>query len=500
MATPLPASPLSLRPSSYLELPARCYARLPPTPVTAPGLLRANRELAQALGIDAGTLEAADGVAVLAGNRVPEGLEPIALAYAGHQFGTWVPSLGDGRAILLGELTDAAGQRHDLQLKGAGPTPFSRMGDGRASLGPVIREYVVSEAMHALGIPTTRALAVVATGEPVLRQWGPEPGAILARTASSHLRVGTFEYFYRRDDTEAVRALADHALWRHDPDLMGASAPYRGLLERVIQRNARLIAAWMGVGFIHGVMNTDNTTLSGETLDYGPCAFMDAFHPDRVFSSVDLGGRYAYNQQPRIGHWNLAQLAECLLPLLGESEEVAVAAANEALETYPAAFEAAYHGILRAKLGLAGSRDGDIALAHDLLGEMARQRADFTLGFRRLADVRRDDAGADAPLRALFDDSTGLDAWLARYRHRLTAEARDDGARRAAMQAVNPRFIPRNHQVERVIHAAEAQGDLAPLDELLTAVTRPFDDQPELERYAEPPGPGEAVQATFCGT
>lgn len=500
MAAPLPESPLPLQRSSCLELPGRCYARLAPTPVAAPGLLRINHALAGALGVDADALAAPEGLAVLAGNTVPAGVEPIALAYAGHQFGSWVPSLGDGRALLLGELIDAGGRAHDLQLKGIGPTPFSRMGDGRAALGPVIREYVVSEAMHALGIPTTRALAMVTTGEPVLRQWGPEPGAILARTAASHLRVGTFEYFYRRGDGEAIRALADYALRRHDPDLAGTAVPYRSLLERVVQRTARLIAAWMGVGFIHGVMNTDNTTLSGETLDYGPCAFMDAFHPDTVFSSVDLGGRYAYNQQPRIGHWNLAQLAECLLPLLDEDEDAAVAAANEALEGYPAAFEAAYHAMLRAKLGLERAEDGDIDLAHQLLGEMARQRADFTLTFRRLAGLRRDDPGADASLRALFEDATGLDAWLARYRERLAAEARNDAGRGTAMRTVNPLFIPRNHQLERAIRAAEDDGDLTPLDELLTAITRPFEDQPTLDRYAAPPQPGEAVRATFCGT
>lgn len=500
MATPLPESPLPLRRSRYLELPGRCYARLAPTPVASPGLLRVNRALAGELGVDPEALAAPDGVAVLAGNTVPAGVEPIALAYAGHQFGSWVPSLGDGRALLLGELIDAGGGSHDLQLKGTGPTPFSRMGDGRAALGPVIREYVVSEAMHALGIPTTRALAMVTTGEPVLRQWGPEPGAILARTAASHLRVGTFEYFYRRGDGEAIRALADHALRRHDPDLAGTAAPYRGLLERVVQRTARLIAAWMGVGFIHGVMNTDNTTLSGETLDYGPCAFMDAFHPDTVFSSVDLGGRYAYNQQPRIGHWNLAQLAECLLPLLDEDEDAAVTAANEALEGYPTAFEAAYHAMLRAKLGLERARDGDIDLAHQLLGEMARQGADFTLTFRRLAELRRDAPAADAPLRALFEDASGLDAWLVRYRERLATEARGDAERGAAMRAVNPLLIPRNHQVERVIRAAEDDGDLTPLDALLAALARPFEDRPGVTEYAAPPQPGEAVRATFCGT
>ncbi|PWG64356.1 protein adenylyltransferase SelO [Spiribacter halobius] len=501
MATATAAQPaLPLEPSSYLALPEQCYARLAPTPVAAPSLLRLNQPLAAGLGLDAEALSAPEGVALLAGNALPPRSQPIALAYAGHQFGNWVPSLGDGRAILLGELRGLDGRSRDIQLKGSGPTPFSRMGDGRAALGPVIREYVVSEATHALGIPTTRALAVVTTGETVLRQWGPEPGAVLTRVAASHLRVGTFEYFYRRGDGDALQALADYAIRRHYPDLTEAPAPYAALLERVVERTAALIAAWMGVGFIHGVMNTDNTTLSGETLDYGPCAFMDDFHPDRVFSSVDIGGRYAYNQQPRIGHWNLAQFAECLLPLLAGDEEAAVERANAALDRYPAAFEQAYHRMLRAKLGLETERDGDVDLAHALLGEMARAGADFTLTFRRLSALGARPGDGDAALRAPFEDPSGLDAWLERYRERLAVEYRPEQERRRAMRASNPAVVPRNHHVEQVIRAAQEERDLAPLDSLLAAVTHPFEDTPDTPRWAEPPAPGEAVNVTFCGT
>lgn len=485
--------------NSYAQLPAVFYSKVRPTPVATPRLLRLNRPLADSLRLDAGWLRSADGVAMLAGNRVPAGADPLAMVYAGHQFGTWVPRLGDGRAVLLGDLVDRQGIRRDIQLKGAGLTPYSRMGDGRAVLGPVLREYVVSEAMFALGVPTTRALAMVASGEPVFREQ-PEPGAVLTRVATSHLRVGTFEYFYRRGDVDSLRTLADYAIDRHYPEAAAAENPYRALLEGVIARTAELIAAWMHVGFIHGVMNTDNMSIAGETLDYGPCAFMDAFHPSTVYSFVDQGGRYAYNQQPRIGDWNMMQFAETLLPLLAADPDDAVALAREALEAYPVHFEAAYHAGLRRKIGLAETAEGDIDLINDLLSRMAAQRADFTLTFRLLADARAEDSTRDEPVRGRFDNPESFDAWAQRWRRRLALETRGDDKRRADMRAVNPAFIPRNHQVQRAIDAATRDGDLTVLDELLHAVGTPYEDNPALDRYALPPEPNEVVRRTFCGT
>jgi len=491
-------TPLSLV-NSYLELPPACYAHVEPTPVAQPRLLRLNRPLAEHLGLDPAALASPAGVEVLAGNRVPDGASPLALAYAGHQFGNWVPSLGDGRAVLLGEAVDRDGVRRDLQLKGAGLTPFSRMGDGRASLGPVIREYLVSEGMAGLGIATTRALAMVASGESVYRQ-AVEPGGVLTRVAASHVRVGTFEYFYRRGDYDAVRALADYVIERHYPELADAEQPYRALLEVVSQRQAELIADWLRVGFIHGVMNTDNVSLAGETIDYGPCAFMDTYHPMTVFSSIDMQGRYAYNQQPQIGHWNLTQFAETLLPLLADDQDSAVASAREALAVYPKAFEARYHADLRAKIGLEQTRDGDLDLVSDLLKRMAEQRADFTLTFRRLADLGASDTSADARVRELFAEPEAFDAWAAQWRERLAAERRDDAERRQAMRAVNPAYIPRNHRVEQAINAAKADGDLTPIEELLTVLAEPYADHPELAHLAEPPQAHEVVPRTFCGT
>lgn len=485
--------------NSYARLPESFYARLAPTPVPAPQLLQLNHRLARQLGLDPHLLEAPAGVAVLAGNRVPETSEPLAMAYAGHQFGAFVPQLGDGRAVLLGELVDAAGVRRDMHLKGAGRTPFSRGGDGRAVLGPVIREYLGSEAMAALGIPTTRALAMVTTGQSHLRE-GLEPGAILTRVARSHVRVGTFEYFAARDDYDAVRTLADYVIRRHYPEVAAADRPYADLLQRVARRTGELLASWMMVGFIHGVMNTDNMSVAGETIDYGPFAFMDAYHPDTVFSSIDVGGRYAFNQQPRMAYWNLAQLATALLPLLGGSREAGVARAEEALQGYVERFEQVYEAGLRAKLGLAEARQGDRELAHDLLREMALQRADFTLTFRRLGETHGGDASADAPVRELFDDPAGFDAWAMRWRQRLAAEARDEADRRRAMRAVNPAWVLRNHLAQRAVDAATRDRNLGPFEDLLTVLAAPFDEHPGLERYGRPPRPGEEVLVTFCGT
>ena len=484
--------------NTYARLPARFFARVAPTPVRAPRLVRVNAPLATRLGLDPAWLAGEEGVAVLAGNHVTETTEPLATAYAGHQFGNFVPQLGDGRAILLGEFVDRAGVRRDLQLKGAGRTPFSRGGDGRAALGPVLREYVVSEAMAALGIPTTRALAVVVTGEAVRRE-EMLPGAILTRVASSHIRVGTFQFFAARGDVDGLRALADYVIARHYPDAARVEQPYVALLDGVIRAQASLIAAWMLVGFIHGVMNTDNMAVAGETIDYGPCAFLDAYDPAAVFSSIDAYGRYAYFRQPAIGQWNLARLAECLLPLLAEDTDAAIAAAMEALDAYTSLFEQAYQNGLRRKLGLRTEREGDAELGRELLEAMQASGADFTLTFRRLSEESADD-DKDGGVRDLFADPTAYDAWAVRWRRRLAQEPTDAAARRRAMLAVNPAYIPRNHRVEAVIRAAVDDDDFAPFHELVTVLSRPFDAQPAFAHYADPPAARERVLRTYCGT
>jgi len=483
--------------NSYARLPERFFARLSPVPVAQPRLIRVNEALARTLGLEPQRLSAPDGVLALAGNRVPQGAEPLAMAYAGHQFGNWVPQLGDGRAILLGEVRAADGERYDIQLKGSGPTPFSRNGDGRAGLGPVLREYIVSEAMAGLRIPTTRSLAMVATGEQILRQEGPVPGAVLTRVSRSHVRVGTFEYFGNRGDEDAVRLLADYAIARLYPDAANAEQPYRALLDGVIARTAALIASWQLVGFIHGVMNTDNASIAGETIDYGPCAFMDAYDPATVFSSIDRGGRYAYGNQPRIAHWNLVRFAQALLPLLGPDEDAALKAAQDAINAYPVQFEAAYHAGLGAKCGLAQSREGDLPLIGELFRHMKDGHADFTLTFRYLCDSAEQ---IDDGLRSLFDNASALDVWLAKWRERLALETVAPADRAASMRAVNPKYIARNHRVEAVIAAAQERADFAPLDELLNVLSAPFDDRPEFAAYADPPRPEEVVLQTFCGT
>ena len=484
--------------NSYVRLPDRFYASVLPTPVAAPRLVKVNSELATRLGIDPATLASPEGVEVHAGNRIASGSEPIAAAYAGHQFGQFVPQLGDGRAILLGEVVDRDGVRRDIQLKGSGPTPFSRRGDGRAALGPVLREYLVSEAMAALGIPTTRALAAVTTGQPVLRE-DVLPGAVLTRVASSHIRVGTFQFFAARGDTEALRALADHAIARHYPEAAGAENPYRALLEGVVRRQGALIAQWMPVGFIHGVMNTDNMSIAGETIDYGPCAFMDAYDPATVFSSIDRQGRYAYGNQPAIGLWNLTRLAESLLPLLDANEDKAIAEAQQALSLYADSFNGAHLGGLARKIGLDRVRDGDAELIQDLLDRMAKNKADFTLTFRRLADAATDE-GADGVVAALFETPADFHEWAAAWRRRLAGETGDAAARRTAMQAVNPAYIPRNHRVEAAIEAAEERSDFAPFEELLEVLAKPFEERTQFAAYAEAPPPSDLPYRTFCGT
>jgi len=484
--------------NSYARLPERFYVRLAPTPVAAPRLIKLNTALAAELGLDAKALASPQGVAVLAGNRIAPGSEPIALAYAGHQFGNFVPQLGDGRAVLLGEIVGRDGIRRDIQLKGSGPTPFSRRGDGRAALGPVLREYIISEAMAALGIPTTRSLAAVTTGEPVMRETAL-PGAVLTRVASSHIRVGTFQFFAARGDVEALRSLADHAIARHFPDVRGPDArregqPYRALFDRVIARQAELIARWMLVGFIHGVMNTDNCSIAGETIDYGPCAFMDAYNPETVFSSIDHGGRYAYGHQPRIAHWNLARFGETLLPLLADDSDAALAIANESLGAFQACYAEALIGGMRRKLGLFSEEEGDGALAQDLLNVMSDGEADFTLTFRRL------DPELDAGVLTLFKNPDAYDAWAVRWRERLAREPQDAAARRLAMRSANPAYIPRNHRVEAALAAAVEREDFAPFEELLKVLARPFEDRAEFASYAEPPPADQRVCQTFCGT
>ena len=482
--------------NSYSRLPERFYARVTPAQVPAPRLVQLNEPLARELGLDPTLLRSESGVQVLSGNRVPAGADPLAMAYAGHQFGNWVPQLGDGRAVLLGEVIDTAGVRRDIQLKGAGRTPFSRMGDGRAVLGPALREYIVSEAMTALGIPSTRGLAVVTTGDLVRRE-GPKPGAVFTRVATSHVRIGTFEYFANRGDQEAVKTLADYVIGRHYPQAADGGQPYLALLRAVIARTAMLIARWQCVGFIHGVMNTDNMSIAAETIDYGPCAFMDHYDPRTVYSSIDHAGRYAYLNQPRIAQWNLARLALSLLPLLDADENAAIAAAQEALSGFVAAFEDAYRTELLAKLGISSARDGDESFVQELLELMASQRADFTLTFRRLTH-RAADAQAGAALQALFADPAPLQAWVERWQSRLQGEPPGDPV--ARMRRHNPAFIPRNHRVQAVIEAAEEQADFAPLRQLLAVLSHPYEDQPAFEAFSLPPEPHEVVQATFCGT
>lgn len=487
--------------NSYARLPEAFYARQPPRGAKAPRLLRLNRPLAAELGFDPASRTDAEWGAIFAGNDPLPGAEPIAMAYAGHQFGQFVPQLGDGRAQLLGEVVDRAGRRRDIQLKGAGRTRFSRGGDGLAALGPVLREYIVSEAMHALGVPTTRALAAVATGEPVMRE-AFLPGGVLTRVAASHVRVGTFQYFAARGDVASTRQLADYVITRHYPELQGHATPCLALLETVAARQMALVARWMGLGFIHGVMNTDNVSIAGETLDYGPCAFIDTYHPDTVFSSIDQFGRYAYAQQPRIAQWNMARFAECLLPLIDDDKDAAVARATEVLQEAAARMEVEWLAVLRAKLGLQQQEeDDDRALIQGLLQQMQTQEADFTLAFRALADALEAPEPKAAPeLARVFADTEALAPWLDRWRARLAREDADPAETAQRLRAVNPRYIPRNHQVEAVISAAVEREDFVPFHAMVEAMADPFSQREAAEPYATPPKPEERVTQTFCGT
>ena len=474
---------------TYAALGGDFAAPARPTPVPAPRRLAWNGALADSLGLP-GHWQAQAGE-LFSGNALPVGARPVALAYAGHQFGHFVPQLGDGRAILLGEWLAPDGRRYDLQLKGAGPTAFSRRGDGRAAIGPVLREFLVSEAMHALGVPTTRALAAVATGEMVVRDQ-ILPGAVLTRVAASHVRVGSFQFFAARGDDAGVRALADHVIARHYPELAGADDPYLALLVAVAARQAALVAKWMHLGFIHGVMNTDNMAVSGETIDYGPCAFLDEYHPAKVFSSIDRHGRYAYGNQPPIAQWNLARLAECLLPLFARQGDEGVADARAAIEGFAGQYQRAWLEGLRPKLGLATAQDEDEALGRDFLAALEAVEADYTLSFHALAGALGDAAGG-------LPRTPAMDAWLARWRGRLATEARPADDVRGMLRAANPAVIPRNHQVEAAL-AAAAGGDLQPFEALLAAVRRPFDDGPAQQPFMAPPEPAQRVTQTFCGT
>jgi uncharacterized protein YdiU (UPF0061 family) len=486
MVEVLPATRFS---NSFVDLPGHFYAHQAPAPVAAPRLVMFNTALAAVLGLD---MDAAEAARVFAGNELPAGARPIAMAYAGHQFGGFVPQLGDGRAILLGEVIGQDGKRRDIQLKGAGRTPFSRGGDGRAALGPVLREYLMSEAMHALGIPTTRALAAVTTGE-IVRRDRALPGAVFTRVSASNIRVGTFQYFAARGDEDALRRLADYVIARHYPHLREEANPYLSLLKAVVETQASLIARWMRIGFIHGVMNTDNMAVSGETIDYGPCAFMDKYDPGTVFSSIDHAGRYAYGNQPGIAQWNVTRFAETLLPLLDANEQRGIAMATEVIHGFADLFADFWLAGMRRKLGLQTARDEDRALVQDLLDMMQQDEVDFTLLFRGLCE---DSARA----AALFKNPARFNAWAAAWRRRLALETPDVSARAAMMRAANPAYIPRNHMVEQALAAAVEQADFGPFHELYNVLQTPFEEQPGRDLYAAPPLPGELIYQTFCGT
>ena len=474
---------------TYAELPRLFHAVAPPTPVREPRLVLLNHPLAIELGLDPEALDTTEGAKIFAGAALPEGARPLAQAYAGHQFGHFT-ALGDGRAILLGEQVTPSGARKDVQLKGAGPTAFSRRGDGRAALGPMLREYLVSEAMHALGIPTTRSLAVAATGEPVYRE-AVLPGAVLTRVAASHLRVGTMQWAAAHQDVDATRALADYTIARHYPDLGEAPDRHLALFQAIVERQAALVARWQLVGFIHGVMNTDNMVLSGETINYGPCAFMDAYDPATVFSSIDHGGRYAYGNQPPIAQWNLARLAEAMLPLFGPEVEPAVERARAVLDAFVDRYETAWLDGMRRKLGLFTEEAGDKQLIDELLAWMHEHSADFTNTFRM---ITRGQTGESAT-----DVRQGLGAWHARLESRRARQQQDRSAASELMRRHNPAFIPRNHLVEEALTAATTAGDLAPLHRLLDVVRNPYDHDRDLPAFVGPGPRGERYR-TFCGT
>ena len=495
--------------NSYVSLPSEFYTRIDPTPVRQAELIQYNENLGDALGISGVTpdvQDANDALDAFAGNKTPRGAEPLAMVYAGHQFGGFSSQLGDGRAVLLGEVIGKDGIRYDIQLKGSGRTPYSRGGDGRSALGPVLREYLVSEAMAKLGVPTTRALAVVTTGEEVARD-SLVPGGILTRVAKGFVRVGTFEYFLSQSNLEAIQQLADYEIERHYPKAKEADNPYVAFFAEVVASQAKLIAQWMGLGFIHGVMNTDNMSIAGETIDYGPCAFMDEFEHNRVYSSIDQQGRYAYSNQPQIGQWNLVRLAEAVLPLFfdkslegDEQVEASVKVAQDILNSYEGQYQAYWLRTFCNKLGLFKPQDGDASLATELLDIMEKSRADFTLTFHYLSHCERKLSDADEKLHALFSHSEALLAWMEKWRDRLSDESLSDAQRMKEMQAVNPVYIPRNHQVEAAIRAAEDHHDFSVFNTLHDVLQNPFTAQEGKGRYMLPPLPEEVVHQTFCGT
>ncbi|MEO8497218.1 MAG: protein adenylyltransferase SelO [Planctomycetota bacterium] len=480
--------------NSYARLPDAFFVRIKPTPVSAPVMIRLNHDLANELGIDVARLDSPEGLAILSGNQLARGSEPLAMAYSGHQFGGFSPQLGDGRAILLGEVVREDGVRYDIQLKGSGQTPFSRRGDGRSALGPVLREYIVSEAMAALGVPTTRALAAVASGDHVRRE-GLTPGGIFTRVAHSHIRIGTFQWFASRQDHDNLKILADYVIQRHYPGVQHDENPYLALLGEVIERQAKLIAHWMQLGFIHGVMNTDNMSVSGETIDYGPCAFMDNYHPLKTFSSIDHQGRYAFANQSSIGHWNLTRFAETLLPLLDDDPQRSVAQAEAALDTFAEIHKTELQKRFTAKIGIEAGDSGDWSMVETLLAAMADGEADFTLVFRHLSDAL--ESGNDDAVLPLFNQPAAIVEWLSVWRSRLHNS--DSSRAVALMRRTNPIFIPRNHRIEQAIQAGNI-GDFAPFHRLNEVLQHPFTAQPEFTEFEAVPAPDEVIHATFCGT
>lgn len=483
--------------NSYARLSGDFYSRVEPAPVKEPRMVLFNTMLAESLGLTPGALHNGEGAAILSGNSLPQGAEPIAQAYAGHQYGHFT-MLGDGRAILLGEHLTPDGRRVDIQLKGSGRTPYSRGGDGRAALGPMLREYVISEFMHAMGIPTTRSLAVVTTGESVYRT-EQLPGAILTRVAASHIRVGTFEWAAATRERNILESLADHTVRRHYSNAAGLAHPYRAMFRAIMEQQAALLAQWQCCGFIHGVMNTDNMALSGETIDYGPCAFMDAYDPATVFSSIDHHGRYAYGNQPRIAQWNLERFAETLLPLLHSDREQAIVIAEKTINQFTETFEHYWLSGMRRKLGLFTVQGDDLALVQSLLEVMQTNAADYTNIFRALCNAAEQPEHHQA-WRSLFPQSNGGDDWLLRWQARLRSEQQTPLERAASMRKVNPAYIPRNYRVEQAINAAVAEGDLSLFEELLAVLRLPYEEQESFSHYTHPPAPSDRVYQTFCGT
>ncbi len=489
--------------NSFARLSGPFYSEQAPSSVPNPGLIRINTALAEQLNINSDWLASAEGIASMAGNHVPAGAQSLAAVYAGHQFGGWNPQLGDGRAVLLGELIGKDGIRYDWQLKGSGRTPYSRGGDGKSPLGPVIREYILCEAMAALGVPTTRALGAVTTGEMVFREQGL-PGAVFSRVAQSHIRVGTMQFFAARRDNEALQTLSDYLIKRHFPEAADADNPILAMFKEILSRQASLIAQWQSIGFIHGVMNTDNMLLCGETIDYGPCAFMETYDPSTVFSSIDHQGRYAYGNQPSIAHWNLMQLAQALLPILDNSptatEDSAVAIAQEAINSFPERYLNAYQNIIKDKLGLSQFKEADDALFQALLSNMEAQKADFTLCFRRLAELANESACINTSIRELFDFNEAFTPWLQQWRQRLIEDQQSPAHRQAQMFKANPVFIPRNHLVQEAISAAQSEGDFSYFNQLVDILAEPSQFDPSKLRYAMPAKPEQRVTQTFCGT